>query len=58
VEEGDPKTLRRLLRHEVARAKPVEREEAGRGAVEGREGGAGPLFGGFLFFGVAVSPAR
>jgi len=42
----------------VARAKPVEREEAIRGAVEGREGGAGPLFGGFLVFGVAVSPAR
>jgi len=36
----------------------VEREEAGRGAVEGREGSAGPLFGGFLVFGGAVSLAR
>jgi hypothetical protein len=34
----------------------VEREETSRGAVERREGGAGPLFGGFLegVFGVTV----
>jgi len=42
----------------VARANPEKLEETSRGAVEGREGGASPLFGGFLVFGVAVSPAR